>query len=97
MSDSSVRPASSVLQFPQRNTAPLLALVFAIIFLVAQLWLLTQAIEAALQEEISLMLPTVIGSGLCFVGAWGLWRTVQRSTRRLLPRRVQQEGKPTIP
>jgi len=76
MNDSSVRTASPVLRSSQRNMVPTFVLAFITVFLIAQLWILTQAIEGVLQGETSTMLPAVIGSGLCFLGAWRLWRAV---------------------
>jgi len=77
MSDSPVRISPPVLRSPQRNTVLSLALAFVIVFLIVQLWLLVQAIEGALRGETSIVFPAIISSGLCFAGAWRLWRTVQ--------------------
>jgi hypothetical protein len=77
MSDSPICLSPPVLRPPQRNTALSLALAFVIVFLIVQLWLLVQAIEGSLRGETSIVFPAVVGSGLCFVGAWRLWQTVQ--------------------
>jgi len=77
MSNSPVRISPLVLRHPQRSTVLSLVMAFVIVFLSVQLWLLVQAIEGALRGETSIVFPAIVGSGLCFAGAWRLWRTAQ--------------------
>jgi hypothetical protein len=78
MSDSPIRISPTVLRYPQRNTVRSLTLAFVIVFLIAQLWLLMQVIDGALQAETSIVFPAIVGSGLCFAGAWRMSRLNRR-------------------
>ena len=63
-----------------RNSHPaalLLVMAFVLAFLNLQLWLLVQAVEGSLRGEDAIVLPATLISGLCFLGAWRLWRRVQ--------------------
>jgi hypothetical protein len=62
---------------PHHATALSLVTAFVIVFLNVQLWLLTQAVEGALRGESTIVFPATLVSGLCFLGAWRLWRMLQ--------------------
>jgi hypothetical protein len=71
------RDSQSAVRNPHRATALSLVTAFVIVFLNVQLWLLTQAVEGALRGESALVFPATLVSGLCFLGAWRLWRMLQ--------------------
>jgi len=71
------RDSQSAVRNPHRTTALSLVTAFAIVFLNAQLWLLMQAVEGALRGESTIVFPATLVSGLCFLGAWRLWRMLQ--------------------
>ncbi len=71
------RDSQPAVRNPHRITALSLVTAFVIVFLNVQLWLLTQAVEGALRGESAIVLPATLVSGLCFLGAWRLWRMVQ--------------------
>jgi hypothetical protein len=64
---------SSISSHQRRSTALSLVTAFLIVFLGVQLWLLVQVIEGA-STDYTVALPATLASGLCFLGAWGLWR-----------------------
>ena len=80
MTDSPIRISPPVVRNSHRDTVLSLVMTLVIIFLNVQLWLLVQAVEGALQGETSVVFPAMVGSGLCFAGAWRLWRTLQNGT-----------------
>ena len=56
-------------------------LAFLVVLLILQLWLLGGALELALGGTRGALVPIVAVSGLCFLSAWGLLRTIAgRST-----------------
>jgi hypothetical protein len=67
----------SVFHERQRTTALSLVTAFVIVFLNVQLWLLVQAVEGTLRGESGIVFPATLTSGLCFLGAWRLWRMGQ--------------------
>jgi hypothetical protein len=60
----------------QRQTLLSLITAFVIILLLIQLWLLIHLVEETLRGDSSIMLPAVLISGLCSLGAGSLWRTL---------------------
>jgi len=62
-----------------RTTRLALVLAFLIGLLVFQLWLLGGALELALGGTPGALVPIMVLSGLCFVCAWGLLRTIRGS------------------
>lgn len=71
-----IRNPPSATRHPQRDTALSLVTAFVVVFLLVQLWLLVGAVEGALAGEGGIILPATLASGLCFLGAWWLWRTL---------------------
>jgi hypothetical protein len=61
----------------QRHTVLALVMAFVSVLLLVQLWLLVQAIEGTAKGESTIVFPVTLTSGLCFLGAWRLWRTLQ--------------------
>ena len=61
-----------------RTTRLALVLGFLIGLLVFQLWLLSGALELVLGGTHGALVPIMVVSGLCFVCAWGLLRTMGR-------------------
>ena len=59
-----------------RTTRLAAVLAFLIGLLVFQLWLLGGALELALGGTRSTLVPVIAVSGLCFLCAWGLLRTI---------------------
>jgi uncharacterized protein DUF6755 len=69
--------ADQAIRNSQHAPALLLVMAFVIVFLNIQLWVLVQAVEGILRGEDAIVLPATLISGLCFLGAWRLWRMVQ--------------------
>ena len=63
-----------------RTTRLALVLAFLVGLLVFQLWLLGGALELALGGTHGALVPIVAVSGLCFLCAWGLLRTMGRGS-----------------
>ena len=59
-----------------RTTHLAAVLAFLVGLLILQLWLLEGALELALGGTRGGLVPVVAVSGLCFLGAWGLVRTI---------------------
>lgn len=59
-----------------RTTRLALVLAFLVGLLVLQLWLLAGALELGLGGTPGALVPITVVSGLCFVCAWGLLRTI---------------------
>lgn len=72
-----IRDPQSTIHHRQRDTVLSLVTAFVIVLLLVQLWLLVGAVEGALGGESGITLPATLVSGLCFLGAWWLWRTLQ--------------------
>lgn len=73
---------------PTHGRASRLSSVLALVtgLLLLQLWLLTGALEVALEGEPGGLTPVIVVSGFCLVATWGLWRVNGRRPRRV-PRR----------
>ena len=59
-----------------RTTRLAVVLAFLVGLLILQLWLLGGALELALGGTRGTLVPVVAVSGLCFLCAWGLVRTI---------------------
>ncbi|MGH7964099.1 MAG: DUF6755 family protein [Candidatus Binatia bacterium] len=64
----------SAIHHRQRDTTLSLVLAFVIVLLLVQLWLLVEAVEGDASGAGAIAVPATLASGLCFLGAWGLWR-----------------------
>ncbi len=62
----------------QRSSVLGLVTAFVIVLLLVQLWLLVETIEGHLGDAGTIVGPATLASGLCFLAATWLWRTMQR-------------------
>jgi hypothetical protein len=62
----------------QRSTVLHLVMAFLGMLLLAQLWLLVNALEGSLEGEGTIVFPVALASGLCFLAAWLLLRALPK-------------------
>lgn len=60
-----------------RTTRLAAVLAFLVGLLILQLWLLGGALDLALGGTRGALIPIVVVSGVCFLCAWGLLRTIE--------------------
>ncbi len=62
----------------QRNSILALVMAFVVVLLLIQLWLLVETLEGHLSGVGTIAGPATLASGLCFLAACWLWRTMRR-------------------
>lgn len=65
----------------RRKTVVDAAMMFVVILLVTQMWLLTATLESYLAGHIDVALPGMLVSAVLFVGCFGLYRFVRSANR----------------
>lgn len=66
----------------RRRTVIDAAMIFVVILLVTQMWLLTATLESYLAGHSDVALPAMIASAVLFAGCFGLYRFVEAIDRK---------------
>ncbi len=72
-----MKTVSSTLR-AQRSAVVSMVTAFIVVLLLIQLWLLVETIEGHLGGVGALVAPATFASGLCFMAASWLWRTMRQ-------------------
>ena len=62
----------------QRSAVLAMVTAFVVVLLLIQLWLLVETIEGHLGGVSSIVAPATFASGVCFMAAAWLWRTMRQ-------------------
>jgi hypothetical protein len=65
----------------RRRTVVDAAMIFVVILLVTQMWLLTATLESYLAGHTEVAFPAMLVSGLLFAGCFGLYRFVEATDK----------------